>query len=834
MKMKIPKITIKPDGYKNRLSQYLSKHLLYNKVKQSKSKGLDLHPSYEKYGTKEFVETFGEVEISDTQHVRLPAVLLSNYRERNNCSSPCYFYPIDNKPITEMEYFLLWSTFNHLHYSGAGYANYLIMESIKYIRKEHDDIVVSFVEQLWEQNWIFGLEVCAQSIAIALGIEQQKDIDFLDNDFIFDYFDEIENTLNKLKSDSKDMNEWIWGLHMLQPQVWLLLQLTRDKPDDEIKKVNRMVSEFDADIAEFRNALDMGQIENTFNPVQIYLFGDSFPKWESVDVNGLKEKINFQVFYRTHLPEFVGEKVLGWFQKGDFEKIDSLNNVDSDLLSLISSVNSGLSDEDLKILEELNKKQAEEMLNDLSDPGSEDFFNVNMKKVEISNQMKTYDESVNLLNDLIEQLSGKEEYLPQLSVASFKLTEVYRLMGNKNQLIIAYEDLISIRETLFGDTHPETVSIYFLAGSESYLQRDMEKTEFYFTKALKAEHHDDMTMVVIMKASLGNVFALKGENEKAEQFLTEALSLSKKEFGQEYFATEKCIDYLAEFYFGQKNYEKCRDLNQELLAIRMNNNGPKDVSTISTLIHLAAAHNMLGDHDKAANVLNEIIKVYQEVYKQLDESTNNIFLRLFNHYDQRQNERNERSKKDAQDTKKIKSLMEEAKLYESNNDIEKAIKSYTQAADLTFSVFESGGPADINPLMMAGLKLLELELPDDAELCMKRVLKMMKAFDRLNEESELMALKMLDIIYSTKQETDKNIEILERLLSVCEVVYGLNHDDAYSTMIKLYELYLGKKDFSMAAELLRKLISVLEEFVGPEHEKTVHFKNKLDDINKRL
>jgi hypothetical protein len=51
-------------------------------------------------------------------------------------------------------------------------------------------------------------------------------------------------------------------------------------------------------------------------------------------------------------------------------------------------------------------------------------------------------------------------------------------------------------------------------------------------------------------------------------------------------------------------------------------------------------------------------------------------------------------------------------------------------------------------------------------------------------------------------------------------------------MVKLYELYLGKNDFSMAAELLRKLISVLEEFVGPDHEKTVHFKNKLDDIKK--
>lgn len=830
--MKIPKISIKPDGYKSRLSQYLSKHLLYNKVKQSKSKGLDLHPSYEKYGSKEFVETFGEVEISDTQHVRLPAVLLSNYRERNNCSSPCYFYPIDNKPITETEYFFLWSTFNHLHYSGENYANHLIRESIEYIRKEHADIALSFVGQLWGQNWIFGEWVCTQLLALAFGLEQQNDIKFLDNDSIYDYFDGIENALNKHKSDCKDMNEWIWGLHILKPHINLLFQLTRDKSDDEIKKVNRIVAEFGADIAEFRSAINRGKINNAYNPVQHYLFEDSFPKWESEDVNKLKEKINFEVFYRTHLPEFVGIKVLDWFQKGDFEKIDSLNNVDSDLLSLISSVNCGLSDEDLKIQGELDEKKAEEMLSDLGDPGSENFFAFNMTKVEVYNQTETYDASEKLLNNLIEELSKKEESLPQLSIATFKLTEVYSLMGDKKQLIGAYEDLISIRESLFGETHQETVSIYFLAGNEYYLQRDMEKTEFYYTKALKVENHD-MTMVVIMKASLGNIFALKGENEKAEQFLTEALSLSKKEFGQEYFTTEKCTDDLASFYFGQKNYEKCRDLNQELLVIKMKNNGPKDVSTVSTLIHLAAAHNMLSDHGKAESVLNEILQVYQEVYKQLDETTNNIFVNLFNYYDQAQKERKERSKKFAQDTKKIKSLMEEAKLYESDNDIAKAIKSYTQAADLSFAVFESGGPADVNPLMMAGLKLLELELPDDAELCMKRVLKMLKAFDRLNEESELMALKMLDIIYNTKQETDKNIEILERLLSVCEVVYGLNHDDAYSTMVKLYELYLGKKDFSMAAELLRKLISVLEKFVGPDHEKTVHFKNKLDDINKR-
>ncbi|MCX6583495.1 MAG: tetratricopeptide repeat protein [Candidatus Aminicenantes bacterium] len=746
--MKIPKITIKPDGYKNRLSQYLSKHLLYNKVKQSKSKGLDLHPSYEKYGSKEFAKTLGEVDISDTQHVQFPAVLLSHYREKNQCSSPCYFYPIDNKSMTEMEYFLLWSTFNHLHYTGTDYTNRLIAESIQYIRKEHQELAVPFVEQLWEHNWIFEENVGFQLLALAMGIEQQKDIENLDNDSLFDYFDEIESALNKLKSDSKNMNEWMWGLHILKPHIDLFIQLTRGKSDDEIKKINRIVSEFGADIAEFRAAISRREIIDDYNPVQHYLFEESCPKWESVDINRLKEKINFEIFYRTHLPEFVGINALDWFQKGDYEKIDSLNNVDSDLLSLISSVTLGLSESD--------KKKAEEMSSGLGNPESENFFALNMTKVEFFNQNEAYDESENLLIKLIEHLSKKEEDLPQLNTARFKLTEVYRLMGDKKQLLAAYEDLISLRETLFGETHQQTISTYFLAGNEYYLQGDMEKAEFYFLKALKAEDYDDMTMVVIMKASLGSIFALKEENEKAEKFLTEALVLSKKEFGKEYFTTEKCTDDLASFYFGQKNYGKCRDLNEELLLIKMKNCGPKDVSTISTLIHLAMAHNMLGDHSKAKDVMNEIIKVYQEVHEQLDKSTNNVFLQLFNFYDQKQKERIEQSKKFVQDRKKTKSLMKEAKQYENDNDIEKAIKSYLQAADLSFAIFESGGPADPDSLLTAGLRLYELELPEYAELCMNKLLTMMNTFDKVDEKLKLMVHKVLDLIHSTKQKTDKN------------------------------------------------------------------------------
>jgi len=154
--------------------------------------------------------------------------------------------------------------------------------------------------------------------------------------------------------------------------------------------------------------------------------------------------------------------------------------------------------------------------------------------------------------------------------------------------------------------------------------------------------------------------------------------------------------------------------------------------------------------------MNEIIKVYQEVHEQLDKSINNVFLQLFNFYDQKQKERIEQSKKFVQDRKKTKSLMKEAKQYENDNDIEKAIKSYLQAADLAFAIFESGGPADPDSLLTAGLRLYELELPEYAELCMNKLLTMMNTFDKVDEKLKLMVHKVLDLIHSTKQKTDKN------------------------------------------------------------------------------
>jgi len=468
-------------------------------------------------------------------------------------------------------------------------------------------------------------------------------------------------------------------------------------------------------------------------------------------------------------------------------------------------------------------------LKDIHGPDPEKFMRACLKQAAINQQLNQVDEAEKVLTGLVQMIPDDKNFYPPLDVALHELSEIYRTQGQNEKTISTYKKLIPIREALYGEAHAKTGLICFLLGNEYYQLKDVDRTEMCYLKALKTEGHDDLSMV-IMKNSLGWVYHMKQEPEKAEQFYLEALDFSKQKLGVDAPPTDKCLGELAGFYIDQNNFEKCRDLNLELAEIRTRTRGANHPSTVTTLIHVALTQKILEEHSDAMQTLNRILQVYQEVEANLGEEPRNLFMSLFQFYDQKQKDGNERATSVQENMEIIGAVMEEAEKLEQNNNIEGAVQAFEKAAKLSYEVFQAGGPGDINPSVMAGLKLMDLERFENAEIHLSHALQIIEAFEKLHDEQGIMVLKMLAMIYEILEEKEKSLAIQEKLFSAYEAVHGLNNEDTYSAMIKLYEMYIAADDIENTAAILVKIISVLEEVAGPDHEQTLQFKAMLEEI----
>jgi len=101
-------------------------------------------------------------------------------------------------------------------------ATHYLVNSVAYIHEQHgSSVATEFIERLWANRWLYSAPACA---ALLRQVSDAADMDDSAN-AASRSIDDLKARLDKLRSDAVDLDEWIEGLYLMAPWLFLAMQL---------------------------------------------------------------------------------------------------------------------------------------------------------------------------------------------------------------------------------------------------------------------------------------------------------------------------------------------------------------------------------------------------------------------------------------------------------------------------------------------------------------------------------------------------------------------------------------------------------------------------------
>lgn len=328
--------------YDDLLMRIIRRELLRNHVKLSRENNYKFHSSYLKYQNINLIESEEVTLLKANSHkiIQAPVIITEKIKAQYNYRDYYFYHPANNLSLPTIKYIIVWSKFNKLRYFEKGkYTKALIFKAINDCRNEYGcEVSVKFVCDLWKYHWIFGRRICTIALAQAWGIETDEQFVKLSSNeqFIGERFDEVDNYIQYLKEKSKSIDEWIWGLYLVAPQILFIYKLSKNSKNDEVQKINRIVDEIIADRGDFSISLDLFSLTDRFVKARKY---NSF---EEVNLEELRKKLEFECLCRTHIPKYWADEVLFLLKDKRYSELEKLNHFDTTLKVAIDCTELGL------------------------------------------------------------------------------------------------------------------------------------------------------------------------------------------------------------------------------------------------------------------------------------------------------------------------------------------------------------------------------------------------------------------------------------------------------------------------------------------------------------
>ncbi len=330
-------------------------------------------------------------------------------------------------------------------------------------------------------------------------------------------------------------------------------------------------------------------------------------------------------------------------------------------------------------------------------------------------------------------------------------------------------------------------------------------------------------------AALAQLYALKGNFDRAEQSYLRALVIAEKpSSGLEPFFIATLLNGLGSLYGSRGDFLHAEPLYRRALEIQERTLGPENPQVTTTLTNLGAMYQEKGDYGQAEQLLLRALSIREKA-----PGTEEIFI--------------------------IQSLKSLASLYETKGEYDKAGPLFQRVvtklenllgadnpiiapaiSDLAIHTKNQGDYVKAEQLYQRAIAILEkargpdhasLAAPLDnlatlyqskgdyerAEALYKRALTIKERTLRPEDPVIATTLSNLAVLYHEQRNYDRAEELLQRALAIKEKALGSMHPDVATVLSNLQVLYYDKGDYYRAETFSQRVLTIKEKALGPEH-----------------
>ncbi|CAG8592889.1 14986_t:CDS:2, partial [Acaulospora colombiana] len=281
-----------------------------------------------------------------------------------------------------------------------------------------------------------------------------------------------------------------------------------------------------------------------------------------------------------------------------------------------------------------------------------------------------------------------------------------------------------------------------------------------------------------------------GRHHDASKAGAEATELCIKALGQDNPRTLSSMNDLALSYSNLGEYQKAREMDEDILARRKSVLGPEHSDTLTSMNNLALDY---------INLLQ-----YEDAQK-LNEETLALRKRL--------------SGPENPDT--LLSLSNLAWTYSNLGFYEKAIEMNEETISLRKKVLGPEHPDTLFSLSNLALNYLEFGQDEKARDIEEKTLLIRKRVLGAEHTDTLVSMSNLAWAYSNLGQHVKSREINEATLALRKKTLGPEHPDTLQTMNNLAVNYVDLEMYAKACEVNKEVVELRRRVLGPEHPHTL-------------
>lgn len=290
--------------------------------------------------------------------------------------------------------------------------------------------------------------------------------------------------------------------------------------------------------------------------------------------------------------------------------------------------------------------------------------------------------------------------------------------------------------------------------------------------------------------SIGWLLRQNAEYEKADSFLTSALTMRKLLYGNNHLDVARSLNDLAVLRQSRGDYASTDTLLKEAIEIRRAISGKESEATGVLLSNYAALKYGLGEFQEAENLMSESLEIMRATVGDSDMQTANVMSNL-------------------------------AAIMMVQQNMDGAIKYYNQALEVRLKILGEGHPDLASSYAHLGNIYRSTEQYALAEELLVKAYHI--RFENLGTKNELTvdSKRLLGLLYDAKGETEKAEQHYLDAIEGYRIFTSTGNAEMAETLQNLGSLYLNTGNPESAETALREAFEMRSKIMGEEHSLTI-------------
>lgn len=243
-----------------------------------------------------------------------------------------------------------------------------------------------------------------------------------------------------------------------------------------------------------------------------------------------------------------------------------------------------------------------------------------MDMFEANSPSQTGGEILNLQNMLLrgESEAGKLEGYPEIQAQMYEVIgEIYRRLGQYDKSESLLRQSLQVRQELYGNYHPETVSVFDKLGLLLINKGNFFKADSILSLSLEIrENHLQSTGPALAQtlSNLAYVTRRRGDYITAEEMYRRSLAIREEHLGPDHPLTLENMNSLGVVLHYKGKYRETESLFREILDRRQKMLAPVHPDIAISQNSLGALLMNLGNYQEADSLLQEALTIRKKLY----------------------------------------------------------------------------------------------------------------------------------------------------------------------------------------------------------------------------